>query len=542
MSGPHPAPNQQVVPRPVRPLDERAFVSRGPIDDGPAEGLYAARCRGRDLRALARGGRLRPRRCRLDRRPVAAAVHDHPAAAEHHRLAPPRARPADRGRGPDDPPRPDARPPGALPARASTTPRSPPSSCSTASSPRKGRAARRSAASATSSGCARSWPRPARSCSPSSAGSAASADWGRLRYTMDEGSAKAVRVAFERLYQADLAYRTEALVNWCPGCRTSVSDLEVIATPETGTLWSVRYHLIDPATGRAVAGRDHHDRHDPPGDDPRRHRGGGPPGRPALPVARRAPGAHPVRRSRRPDHRRRRRRPCLRDRRGQDHPGPRPRRPRDRPAPRSPRTDHPGRRRDDHRHRDALRRARPVRCARRHRGRPRGGRRPRGRRAARDGHRALPAQQRHHRAAAQDAVVHPDDAARGAGARGDPQRTDPDPPRAIREDLGALADRHPRLERLAPAVVGSPHPRLVLPGWPRDGVVRRGRSGRLRRLRPARRRAPAGPRHLRHLVQLGAVAVLDPGLAGRHARSTGPTTRRRSWRPATTSSSSGSPG
>ena len=62
----------------------------------------------------------------------------------------------------------------------------------------------------------------------------ASADWGRLRYTMDEGSAKAVRVAFERLYEADLAYRTEALVNWCPGCRTSVSDLEVIATPETG--------------------------------------------------------------------------------------------------------------------------------------------------------------------------------------------------------------------------------------------------------------------------------------------------------------------
>ncbi|MEA2610657.1 MAG: valyl-tRNA synthetase, partial [Chloroflexota bacterium] len=78
----------------------------------------------------------------------------------------------------------------------------------------------------------------------------ASADWGRLRYTMDDRSAKAVRAAFERLYRADLAYRTEALVNWCPGCRTSVSDLEVIATPETGTLWSVRYHLVDSATGR----------------------------------------------------------------------------------------------------------------------------------------------------------------------------------------------------------------------------------------------------------------------------------------------------
>jgi valyl-tRNA synthetase len=77
----------------------------------------------------------------------------------------------------------------------------------------------------------------------------ASADWGRLRYTMDEGSAKAVRVAFDRLYRDGLAYRTEALVNWCPGCRTSVSDLEVVPTPETGMLWSVRYHLIDPATG-----------------------------------------------------------------------------------------------------------------------------------------------------------------------------------------------------------------------------------------------------------------------------------------------------
>ena len=79
-------------------------------------------------------------------------------------------------------------------------------------------------------------------------------DWGRLRYTMDDGSARAVRVAFKRLYDADLAYRTEALVNWCPGCRTSVSDLEVLSKPETGTLWSVRYHLIDPATGEPDPG------------------------------------------------------------------------------------------------------------------------------------------------------------------------------------------------------------------------------------------------------------------------------------------------
>src|SRR6185312_16005935 len=78
----------------------------------------------------------------------------------------------------------------------------------------------------------------------------ASVDWGRQRFTMDDGSAKAVRVAFKTLYDRDLAYRTEALVNWCPGCRTSVSDLEVISTPTTGTLWSIRYHLIDEATGQ----------------------------------------------------------------------------------------------------------------------------------------------------------------------------------------------------------------------------------------------------------------------------------------------------
>ena len=67
---------------------------------------------------------------------------------------------------------------------------------------------------------------------------------------MDEGSARAVRVSFKRLYDDGLAYRAEALINWCPGCRTSVSDLEVIPTPETGTLWTVRYHVIDAATGQ----------------------------------------------------------------------------------------------------------------------------------------------------------------------------------------------------------------------------------------------------------------------------------------------------
>ena len=71
-----------------------------------------------------------------------------------------------------------------------------------------------------------------------------SVDWGRLRFTMDDGSARAVRSAFKRLYDDGLAYRGERLVNWCPGDMTSVSDLEVVATPTTGTLWSVRYHFV----------------------------------------------------------------------------------------------------------------------------------------------------------------------------------------------------------------------------------------------------------------------------------------------------------
>ena len=81
----------------------------------------------------------------------------------------------------------------------------------------------------------------------------ASVDWNRLRFTMDEGSARAVRVAFKKLYDDGLAYRGEQLINWCTGDLTSVSDLEVIATPTKGTLWSVRYHLVDD-DGQPLAG------------------------------------------------------------------------------------------------------------------------------------------------------------------------------------------------------------------------------------------------------------------------------------------------
>ena len=71
----------------------------------------------------------------------------------------------------------------------------------------------------------------------------ASADWTRNRFTMDPFSARAVRTAFKRLHDADLVYRGEALVNWCPRCRTTISDLEKVPREETGTLWTIRYHL-----------------------------------------------------------------------------------------------------------------------------------------------------------------------------------------------------------------------------------------------------------------------------------------------------------
>ncbi|MEO7296487.1 MAG: valine--tRNA ligase [Candidatus Limnocylindria bacterium] len=70
-----------------------------------------------------------------------------------------------------------------------------------------------------------------------------SVDWSRERFTMDEQSARAVRVAFTRLWDAGLVYRGEAIVNWCPRCMTTISDLENVHRDETGRLWTIRYHL-----------------------------------------------------------------------------------------------------------------------------------------------------------------------------------------------------------------------------------------------------------------------------------------------------------
>jgi valyl-tRNA synthetase len=73
----------------------------------------------------------------------------------------------------------------------------------------------------------------------------ASLDWDRERFTMDEGLARAVRVAFVRWYEQGLIYRGERLVNWCPTDQTGLSDSEVEHEEVDGELVTFRYPLAD---------------------------------------------------------------------------------------------------------------------------------------------------------------------------------------------------------------------------------------------------------------------------------------------------------
>ncbi|ACL64913.1 valyl-tRNA synthetase [Anaeromyxobacter dehalogenans 2CP-1] len=74
----------------------------------------------------------------------------------------------------------------------------------------------------------------------------ASLDWQRERFTMDEGLSRAVREVFVRLHEEGLIYREKKLINWCPDCRTALSDLEVEhEEAHQGELWSFAYPLAD---------------------------------------------------------------------------------------------------------------------------------------------------------------------------------------------------------------------------------------------------------------------------------------------------------
>ena len=69
----------------------------------------------------------------------------------------------------------------------------------------------------------------------------ASCDWKRERFTMDEGLSKAVRRAFVQLYKEGLIYRGKKIINWCPRCKTALSDIEVEHENQKGKLWFIKY-------------------------------------------------------------------------------------------------------------------------------------------------------------------------------------------------------------------------------------------------------------------------------------------------------------
>ena len=72
-----------------------------------------------------------------------------------------------------------------------------------------------------------------------------SADWERERFTMDEGCNEAVKEVFVNLYNKKLIYRGKRIINWCPVCRTSISDAEVEYEDQAGHFWHLRYPLSD---------------------------------------------------------------------------------------------------------------------------------------------------------------------------------------------------------------------------------------------------------------------------------------------------------
>jgi len=74
-----------------------------------------------------------------------------------------------------------------------------------------------------------------------------SVDWTRERFTLDEGLSRAVQTIFKRLYDDDLIYRAERIINWCPRDLTSLSDIEVDHSDEPGELVSIRYGEGDTA-------------------------------------------------------------------------------------------------------------------------------------------------------------------------------------------------------------------------------------------------------------------------------------------------------
>ena len=71
-----------------------------------------------------------------------------------------------------------------------------------------------------------------------------SADWDRERFTMDEGCSKAVEEVFVKLYNKGYIYKGSRIINWCPVCKTSISDAEVEHVDQDGFFWHINYPIV----------------------------------------------------------------------------------------------------------------------------------------------------------------------------------------------------------------------------------------------------------------------------------------------------------
>ena len=71
-----------------------------------------------------------------------------------------------------------------------------------------------------------------------------SCDWQRERFTLDEGCSRAVREVFVRFFEQGLIYRGERIVNWCPHCLSTISDIEVEYEEKDGFFWHINYPIV----------------------------------------------------------------------------------------------------------------------------------------------------------------------------------------------------------------------------------------------------------------------------------------------------------
>ena len=199
-----------------------------------------------------------PSRARGD---AAAELLDRDPAAERHRLAAhgPRAQRLDAGRARPLPPH--ARPRAPSGSSAPTTPASPPRRRSRSScAPR----ARTREELGREEFVERVWEwreHYGHTIVEQFKRLGASCDYDEERFTLDEDYARAVVEVFVALYEKGYIYRDRYIVNWDPGSRSAISDLEVEERSETDTLYSIVYDL--------EGGGDRHDRHRAPGDDAR---------------------------------------------------------------------------------------------------------------------------------------------------------------------------------------------------------------------------------------------------------------------------------